>query len=115
VCVILLVPHNTPSTVLTATKGSAYAFPHLTIMCPVQDDPQHHHHQPHLPIAGRPHSNSTSDEEGFSIWRGRRIRKDVGSWPCDTIELEVGLSILYRPLAPSFALMRLRVEEGADG
>jgi hypothetical protein len=66
-------------------------------MCPVQDDPQHHH-QPRLPIAGRSHSNSTSGQEGFAIWRGRRIRKDVGSWPCDTIELEVCLPpscILY--------------------
>jgi hypothetical protein len=57
-------------------------------MCPVQDDPQYHH-RPLLPIAGRSHSDSTSGVEGFAIWRGRRIRKDVGSWPCDTIELEV--------------------------
>jgi hypothetical protein len=27
--------------------------------------------------------------EGFSTWRGRKIRTDIGSWPCDTIELEV--------------------------
>jgi hypothetical protein len=84
-------------------------------MCPVQDDLQHHH-QPRLPIAGRSHSNSTSGEEGFSIWRGRRIRKDVGSWPCDTIELEVCLpfSTFLSAILP-YLLCRSRAEAGADG
>lgn len=62
-------------------------------MCPVHDDI--HHHQAPLPVApGRSQSRSTTGEEGFATWRGRRIRKDVGSWPCDTIELEVCLSVI---------------------
>lgn len=81
-------------------------------MCPVQDDP-HHSYQSHVPVApGRPHSNSTAGEEGFASWRGRRIRKDVGSWPCDTIELEVRLSS-FIPF--SFVLIEWRVQERADG
>ena len=80
-------------------------------MCPVQEGLQQQY-KVHLPIAGRSHSTSTAGEEGYSIWRGRRIRKDVGSWPCDTIELEV---CLLSSTLLSFSLIRVGLEEGADG
>ena len=30
-------------------------------------------------------------DDNLTMWRGRLIRKDVGSWPCDHVELEVSL------------------------
>lgn len=30
-------------------------------------------------------------DDNLTMWRGRLIRKDVGSWPCDHVELEVRL------------------------
>jgi len=66
-------------------------------MCPTQDDHQYQHHPQQAPLNlheshERSHSTASAvDEGGFSVWRGRRIRRDVGSWPCDTIELEVCL------------------------
>ena len=65
-------------------------------MCPTHGDHQQGHQQDLTPFNGRPHSTSSAvEEDGFSVWRGRRIRKDVGSWPCDTIELEVGLFLIH--------------------
>jgi hypothetical protein len=55
-------------------------------MCPVTDNDAYQSQE-----MRRSHSDSVVEKDGFSIWRGRRIRKDVGSWPCDTIELEVCL------------------------
>jgi hypothetical protein len=62
---------------------------------------QGHRHRPSLPASlsrpGASHSRpqprsplaNDGEIEGFSTWRGRKIRTDIGSWPCDTIELEV--------------------------
>jgi hypothetical protein len=76
-------------------------------MCPTEDIPnintigRHYRHRPSLSLTfSLPVDDSMEDggvEEGFAEWRGRRIRRDVGSWPCDTIELEVGL--------PDFSLL----------